>query len=90
MYHLHIYLHRWTPFLNLNVFEDGESEQYRKYISIYKGREMYVFPDCKVCQKQTKQKFDWIKYPYTPPVDPSLVLDSALLLDPALAPSLDP
>lgn len=79
MYHLHIYLHRKLPFINMTMFEDGEAEKYLEYKVSYKGAEMHEFPDCKVCRDQVKGKFCWLKYPrdHSP----------ALALDPALTPS---
>lgn len=61
MFHLHIYLHKKLPFVNITALGDDEACKYKENIVVYKGTEMYEFPDCKVCQLPKRHKIDWLK-----------------------------
>lgn len=56
MLHIHIYLHKKLPFVNITALGDGEVAQYEKYKFTYKGSDMYEFPECKVCSLPQKHK----------------------------------
>lgn len=61
MFHLHIYLHKKLPFVNVTMLGDEEVAEYKEFEVIYKGAKMYEFPDCKVCTQPKGNKIDWIR-----------------------------
>ncbi|ODV82422.1 uncharacterized protein CANTADRAFT_24941 [Suhomyces tanzawaensis NRRL Y-17324] len=61
MFHLHIYLHKKLPFINITALKEDERPKYVGNIVPYKGADMYEFPACKVCKEPKKHKIDWLR-----------------------------
>lgn len=41
--------------------KDEEVPKYEGNKVIYKGADMYEFPECKVCKEPQKHKIDWLR-----------------------------
>lgn len=60
-FHLHIYLHKKLPFLNLSGVSECHLENKEVTKVIHKGSELLEFKDCPVCKNEAKFMFLYLK-----------------------------